>query len=82
MPDSIVKVFDTRTFAIVPFSTQPLPNPSCLTKVDENRGEFVVSNIQGSNCIYSLHNGLTAMQQTTVCIWREMLLSSEILRMR
>ena len=65
-PCSITKVFDLRTLEILPYSHQFLSYPIALQLIDESRSEFFLSNIFGVTSIYSLQNGLTELQQTSV----------------
>ena len=68
MPNTIVKIFDSRTLDILPYSHRFLPNISSLSIFDESSCSFIMSDITGECSVYSLMNGLVETQRLTVCL--------------
>ena len=69
IPNTIVKIFDSRTLDILPYSHRFLPNISSLSVVDESSCSFIVSDITGECSLYSLMNGLVETQRLTVSLY-------------
>lgn len=68
IPNTVVKIFDSRTLDILPYSHRFLPNISSLSVVDESNCSFIVSDIDGECSFYSLMNGLVETQQLAVAL--------------
>lgn len=68
IPNTSVKVFDARTFEILPFTHRFIPDVNNLTLYDESKDEFLLSDFVGNCSVYSLMNGLSEVQQFSVIV--------------
>lgn len=66
IPNTSVKVFDARTFEILPFTHRFIPDVNTLTPFDESNDQFLLCSFTGQCSVYSLMNGLLEMQQFDV----------------
>lgn len=67
-PNTSVKIFDTRTFEILPYTHRFMPDVNNLTLFDEQTDQFLLSDYSGNCLVYSLMNGLTETHQFSVLV--------------
>ena len=66
-----VKVFDARTYNILPYTHQLMPNVNSISMYDESSYQFLLSDFAGNCSVYSLMNGCNEVQQfgVFVIVW-------------
>lgn len=82
VPNTSVKVFDTRTLEILPYTHRFLPDVTSLSLFDESNESFLLCDVAGNCSVYSLNNGLTESHQFSVIIEFHIITSLIMLKLK